>query len=82
MKQKGNEKEFFEKFGFTSTRTKPHPKFKEHAMEFTGLEADYVSGIESEIEFWKEAYDRLRAKLDWMTTQEMNRLRDVIEKSK
>ncbi len=70
--------ECWERFQFRLSTSKPHPIHKE-TMYFDGLEAEYLGRIERELEFFKEAYERLRQKLDWMTTQEMYRLRDALK---
>lgn len=81
MKQSENPDEFFKKFGFTRSSSRKHPVFKEETIRFEGLEAEYVGRIESELDYMKEAYQRLVQKLDWMTTQEMYRLRDKVTES-
>ncbi len=64
------------RFGFSLSMQQKHPVYKE-VMKFEALEAEYVGRLERELEFLKEAYERLRQKLDWMTTQEMYRLKDA-----
>lgn len=76
MKQSDNPDEFFKKFKFTLSTSRKHHVFKDETISFEGLEASYVSHVERELEFMKDAYQRLVQKLDWMTTQEMYRLRD------
>ena len=78
MKQSDNPEEFFKKYGFRKNSSMPHPIHKD-TMHFEGLEADYVNRLESELEYWKEAYQRLLQKQEWMTTQEMYRLKDVLK---
>lgn len=73
--------ECWEKFQFKLSLQIPHPIYKED-MFFDGLEANYVSLLEQEIKNLKDAYERLNQKYDWMTTQEMYRLRDEIKKEK
>lgn len=78
MSQNLSNKECFEKHKFSLSMDMPHPIYKD-TMYFEGLCADYVSRLERENEFLKQAYERLREKLDWMTTQEMYRLKDQLK---
>lgn len=81
MKQSDDPKAFFEKYQFTSTLNIPHPKFKDE-MEFTGLEANYVSTLEYEVKNL-EKYIRLQNdKIDFLMNKEFYNYKDQIKETK
>jgi hypothetical protein len=78
---KPNSEEFFNKYGFTLSITKKHPKYEDQ-MSFEGLEADYVSWLERELNHYKEVCDQVMASNERLLTRESYRLHDEIKKLK
>lgn len=67
MKQSDDPKAFLKKYGFTSHMSKPHPGFDdEDMMEFEGLEADYVMGLECKLEHLETYIKTLQMRMDWL----------------
>lgn len=79
MKQSDNPELFFDKYGFRQTSERPHPIYKD-MMHFEGLEAEYVSRLESEIEYYKKAFVDVMQNNERLLSREHWRLRDEIKK--
>lgn len=73
--------EFFNKYGFRLTLNQKHPIYQDE-MEFKGLEANYVSRLESDIEHYKRALCDSLANNERLMSREHYRLHDEIEKLK
>jgi hypothetical protein len=69
MKQSENYDEFLKKYGFTLTISKPHPKHKD-VMNFEGLEANYVSNLESQVESMEKYIKLQNEKIDYLMNKE------------
>lgn len=69
MKQSDDPKAFFEKYKFTLTYSLPHPTHKD-MMEFDGLEANYVSGLEREVKHLKNYIELLQGKIEYLMSQD------------
>ena len=72
---------FFEKYRFSATSLKKHPIYGD-MMEFKGLEADYVSRLESDVEHYKKLSAQLMNNNESLISRESYRLRDEITKLK
>jgi hypothetical protein len=79
MRQSDNSEEFFKKYGFTKTSSMPHPDFKD-IMSFEGLEADYVSRLEREIDQLQKFILHQQEKMDWLRDREFYKFTDKIKK--
>jgi hypothetical protein len=75
-----NSDAFYEKYGFTLTMTQKHPVFGDW-MEFTGLEANYVSYLEREVEHLKKCFLESVRNNESYLARERYRLEDAIKKS-
>jgi len=73
--------EFFNKYGFKLSSSKSHP-IHQDMMHFDGLEADYVSFLEREMEHYKSAYLREVEMNQRLQMREYYRLNDEIKKLK
>ncbi len=80
MKQSDDPKAFFEKYQFTLTTKMPHPTFKDE-MEFTGLEAKYVSELEFEIKNQDKYIKLLHDKVDFLTNQSYYKMEHILNKA-
>ena len=69
-----SEDEFYKKYGFTMHMSRPHPEF-EDTMYFHGLEAQYVTGLESEIIKLKEYCRALQDRNDHLIDMQMAKAR-------
>lgn len=81
MKQSDDPKAFFDKYGFTLTITENHPTFKDE-MFFEGLEANYVSRLESELEHYKRCLMDSLSNNERLMSREFFRMKDELEKLK
>lgn len=82
MKLDPDSEEFFQKFGFKLTTSMPHPIFKNEIIEFKGLEANYVSKLESDLEHYRKAYSEVLQTNQRLHTREHYRLEDEIKRLK
>ena len=78
---KPNTDEFFEKYGFQITTSKKHPVYDD-MMTFTGLEADYVSSLERDVDHYKRMLMDVMANNERLISRESYRLHDELKKIK
>lgn len=72
MKQSDNPDEFFKKYGFRMSISKPHPKHQD-TMFFEGLEASYVSSLEERIKSLETYIDLQNRKIDFLISKEFHK---------
>lgn len=70
MKQSDDPKAFFEKFKFRLSSSRKHPKWTDETISFEGLEADYVSNLERDVEDLKNHVKELQNRIWWLQEKE------------
>lgn len=80
MKQSDDVDKFFKKYGFTANLSMPHPIYKDRIF-FEGLEANYVSSLQNELEHFKRCFRDSIANNEMLLSRESWRLRDELKKS-
>lgn len=79
MKQKGNEEEFFNKYGFTKSITMKHPRLKGE-MNFEGLEADYVSHLENKVDHLERYIGLQNQNIEFLMNKEFYKWKEMEKK--